>query len=322
MFQKVFLEKVEKMLPENNSLNEAVAMALEISYDAAHRRTSLKSKFSLEESIKLARYFNLSLDELFGLTEKQFVSVEKTKEITNEVELQQYFENAYKSLLPLLNKKGCQIYYSAKDIPIFYTLSNNRLSQFKFYVWLKLLDKQFRDKSFDEYYPKLSTIKSAKKLGELYQDLTTIEIWDITTINSTLKQIHFYYKAGQLKVETAMQLCMELKELLNEISLKVVAKKQRFKLYYNELLIMNNNIFISTPERESLYVPFLMLSYYQTSDKRVCSQAKKFFNKQLKNSKLLNTSGEKEQNTFYNKMMGKVNALEQLIRAENILEFE
>lgn len=88
MFQKVFLEKVEKMLPENNSLNEAVAMALEISYDAAHRRTSLKSKFSLEESIKLARYFNLSLDELFGLTEKQFVSVEKTKEITNEVELQ------------------------------------------------------------------------------------------------------------------------------------------------------------------------------------------------------------------------------------------
>lgn len=322
MFQKVFLKKIEKLLPRNNSLNEVVARALEISYDAAHRRTSLKSKFSLEESVKLARYFNLSLDELFGLTEKQFVSVEKTKEITNEVELQKYFENAYQSLLPLLDKKDCSIYYSAKDIPIFYTLSNNRLSQFKIYVWLKLLDKKFRNKSFEEYYPKLSTIQSAKKLGELYQDLTTIEIWDITTINSTLKQIHFYYKAGQLKIETAIQLCVELKELLNEISIKVVSKKQQFKLYYNELLIMNNNIFISTPKRESLYVPFLMLSYYLTSDKRTCSQAKKFFNKQLKNSKLLNASGEKEQNKFYNKMMGKINALEQLIKAESILDFE
>ena len=322
MLQEIFLKKIEEELPKNSSLNDAIAIALEISYDAAHRRTSLKSKFSLEESIVLAQYFNLSLDELFGIAKKQFVSVEKTKEITSEVELQQYFESAYQSLLPLLNKKDCQIYYSAKDIPIFYTLNNSRLSQFKFYVWLKLLDKKFRNISFDEYQPKLSTMQSAKRLGELYQNLPTIEIWDITTINSTLKQIHFYHKAGQVSLEIAIKLCEELKDLLNEISLKVVSKKQQFKLYYNELLIMNNNIFISTPEQESLYVPFLMLSYYLTSDKRTCSQAKRYFKKQLKSSKLLNASGEKEQNTFYNKMMGKINALKQLIEAENVLNFE
>lgn len=322
MLQQVLLEKIKEELSGKDSLNDAVAMALDISYDAAHRRTSLKSKFSLEESVMLARYFNISLDGLFGIAENQFVSVEKTKKITNEDDLQQYFENSYKSLLPLLNKENCQVYYSAKDIPIFYTLKDNRLSHFKFYVWLKLLDKNFRNKSFESYFPKLLTLQSAKKLGSLYQNLQTVEIWDITSINSSLKQIHFYYKAAQITLKTALELCEELKVVLDEISLKVVSKKQTFKLYHNELILMNNSVLVTTPKQQSLYVPFSLLSYYLTSDKETCKEAELYFEKQLKHSKLLNTSGEKEQNLFYNKTMKKINALKQLISAESVLDFE
>lgn len=322
MLHKTLLEEIKKVLPANSSLNEVIAIALDISYDAAHRRTSSKSKFSLEEGIILAKYFNISLDSLFGNTEQQFVSVEKTKQITSESELALYFENSYESLLPLLYKKKGMIYYSAKDIPIFYTLSDNKLSYFKIYVWLKLLDKEYRDKSFENFQPALSTMQAAKKLGALYQNIPTTEIWDITTINSTLKQIHFYYKAGQLASETALELCELLKELLHSISLKVISRKTQFNLYYNELLLMNNNVLITSENQQSLFVPFSMLSYYLTSDKVTCNQAKEYFDKQFKHSKLLNTSGEKEQNAFYNKMMCKVDALHQLINAEHILDFE
>ena len=50
MFQKQLLDKLQLELPANTSLNEAIATALDISYDAAHRRSSFKSKFSLEET--------------------------------------------------------------------------------------------------------------------------------------------------------------------------------------------------------------------------------------------------------------------------------
>ena len=322
MKQQVFLDQIKKELPEGKSLNDAIARILDISYDAAHRRTSLKSKFSLEESLVLARHFNISLDALFATTEDQYVAVQKTRQISNEKELQLYFENSYQSLLPLLDQKDGVIYYSAKDIPLFYNIGNDRLSHFKMYVWLKLLDKTYRDKNFDQFSPQIATLQSAKKLGELYQNLPTIEIWDTTTINSTLKQIHFYYKAGQLSSNTALELCVLLKDLLNSISTKVISRKSRFQLYYNELLLMNNNVLIVTKYQKSLFVPFNMLSYYTTSDQRTCNQAQAYFEKQLKHSKLLNTSGEKEQNTFYNKMMAKVDALHQLIRAESILDFE
>ena len=322
MLQQQLLKHLKTELPPNTSLNEAVAVALEISYDAAHRRTSGKSKFSLEEGIILAKYYDLSLDRLFENTKEEIIAVEKTTPIHNEKDLQCYFENSYKSLYPLLNQKESRILYSAKDIPLFYTLENNLISRFKIYVWLKLLDSQMASKAFEQFSLKLTTIKAASGLGNLYENLRIIEIWDITTVNSTLKQIHFYNQAGLLSNKDALQLCLDLKDLIKKIAEKVKANNAKYALYYNELLLMNNNVLVSTPRQQSLFVPFTILSYFQTTDKITCRQAEEFLNKQLQSSKLLNTTGEKEKLNFFNKIYKKINALYQLITATQTLDFE
>ena len=322
MFQTTFLQHLKNELPENTSTIDAVATALDISYDAAHRRVSLKSKLSLDESIALAKYYNLSLDRLFETTSTEFVTIEKTKHIENETELQRYFEASYQSLLPLLKQTDSTILYSAKDIPLFYNLNGDPLSQFKYYVWLKLLDPKLANKSFDNFAPSPSLIEAGKQLGSLYSNLNTQEIWDITTINSTLKQIHFYFQAGQVNSETALQLCDLLKKLITSIFNKLLSKDHPFLIYYNELHLMNNNVLVSTPNKQLLYVPFTLLSYYKTEDKHTCKEAARFLTKQLQNSKLLNTAGEKERNSFFNKLYSKIEALKQLIEATQVLDFE
>ncbi len=322
MFQTEFLNHLKSELPENTSTIDAVATALDISYDAAHRRVSLKSKFSLDESIALAKYYNLSLDRLFETTATEFVTIEKTKHIETENDLQLYFEDSYNSLFPLLKRIDITIFYSAKDVPLFYNLNGDALSRFKYYVWLKLLNPELANKSFENFAPKPSLIEAGKKLGSLYYNLNTSEIWDITSVNSTLKQINFYYQAGQIKTKTALNLCLLLKQLIEQISTKLIAKDIEFKLYYNELHLMNNHVLVSTPESQLLYVPFTLLSYYKTSDDYTCKEAETFLNKQLQNSKLLNTAGEKERNTFFNKIYSKIDALYNLIEATQILDFE
>ncbi|MCD2257626.1 hypothetical protein [Psychroserpens luteolus] len=322
MFQSKFLKEIQSQLPQNTSLIDAIATALDISYDAAHRRTSLKSKLSIDECIILARFYHIALDGLFETTDKSYISVEKTKHIHNEHELEAYFKNSHESLLPLLQQTDSRILYSAKDIPLFYTIGDDILSRFKTYVWLKLLDNSFNTKTFEQFSPSVGLIKSAKALRSLYQDLNTTEIWDITTINSTLKQIHFYNQAGQISNTVALELCDALKRLIKTISERVDAHSTQYKLYYNELLLMNNNVLVSTPNQQSLYVPFSILSYYLTSDAITCKQAEKYLNQQLQHSKLLNTSGEKEQRTFFNRMYAKVDALKQLISATQVLDFE
>ena len=320
MFQKVLLERIKSEL-RVKSLNEEVAKVLDISYDAAHRRTSQKSKISIDEAVLLAKHFNFSLDTLYGEAVSSYVSVEKTVQIKNEEDLKLYFDTSYELLVGTAKNKSFQIYYSAKDIPLFYLIDGTLLSRFKMYVWLKLLCSSFRNLGFDNFNPKLSTIQSGKRLGDFYTFLEVSEIWDTTTINSTLKQIQFYYEAGQISKDVAIELCRELKKLLNKISEKVL-KQDGFKLYYNELLLMNNNVLVFNEGQQLLFVPNSMLSYFKTNDKETCIEAKSYMDNQIRHSKLLNTSGEKEQNIFYYKMMQKINALKSLIKANSILNYE
>ncbi|KAB8151373.1 hypothetical protein EZY14_018725 [Kordia sp. TARA_039_SRF] len=319
--QAFFLSKIKEVLPANSSLIEAVAEVLDISYDAAHRRTSLKSKLSLEEAVALANNFNLSLDQLFAVGKQQVVAVEKTQIISSQEDLEAYFKASHQNLQRILTMKDSEIIYSAKDLPIFYTSSNNVLSRFKMYVWLQLLSEQQHILPFENFAPSVSLVAAASQLGELYANLKVTEIWDITTINSTLKQIHFYYKSTLLSEKMALQLCEDVKQLVETIEIKV-ANDANYRLFYNELLLMNNTVLVKTPSIKTLFVPYTILSYYKTSDTKTLSQVDEHLQRQMRNSKLLSAAGKKEQRIFFNKMYKKIEALQHLIKAENVLDFE
>ena len=322
MFQQHLLDTISATLRPQKSLIDAIAQALDISYDAAHRRTSGKCKLSLDESVRLASFFNISLDRLYETTSQDIVAVEKTVQVSNMKDLETYLKSSIESLEPLLKTPRTRLFYSAKDIPIFYLLKGNSLTQFKIYAWLKFLDGSFSQKSFENFAVPVSVLKAAKTLGKLYEGIDITEIWDLTTINSTLKQIHFYYHAGQLQATTAIAICVELKILIETISNKLKHDTSNYQLYHNELLLMTNNVLVCTPTQNALYVPFSMLSYYKTSDIETCKQADYYLKRQLKNSILLNTAGEKVQHEFFNKLSTKINALVKLLEASEALDFQ
>ncbi|WP_051583774.1 hypothetical protein [Dokdonia sp. PRO95] len=320
--QAKLIKHINALLPSDSSINDAIATALDISYDAAHRRTSGKSKLSLEESVQLASYFNCSLDVLKEDGLNNIVAMRKTQQIKTPTDLEHYFNSSSISVASLTSSKDVTLYYSAKDIPIFHTLAGNLLTRFKIYVWLRLLSSSEKRISFEAYKIPLSVIEAAKKLGDLYKGIPKTEIWDTTTFNSTLKQILFYYQAGMLSIETATSLCNHLSELLQSISTEVSKKDSDLKIYHNELLLMNNTVLIDTPYKKAFYVPFTFLSYFETSDTKTCEQAHLYIKEQLQQSKFLNTAGEREQHLFFKKIQDKIDALVQLISASDVLGFE
>ncbi len=322
MIQQTFLDIIKSQLAQKTSLIDEVATVLDISYDAAHRRVSQKSKLSLEEGVTIAKHFGISIDQLFSNEQEHIVAVKKTAPVTDMESLLAYYKNSYESLLPLINNPEVEMIYSAKDLPIFYTSNDNLLSKFKMYVWLKIMDSSLTDVRFANFNPSLSLLEAAKNLGQLYNDLNTVEIWDLTTINSTLKQIHFYFESDILTAIDALEICDDLEKLIHNISKKVVLQKEKFKLYYNELLLMNNRVLVKTPAEKSLYVPFTILSYYRTNDIITCNQAEDFLKIQMDGSKLLSTVGERERSLFFNKMHKKIDALRSLIQVSDVLEFE
>jgi hypothetical protein len=317
--QDKLLQAIRHKLGKQESVIDAIATVLNISYDAAHRRVSQKSKFSIEETIALCRHFSISMDALFADGSK--VIVDKTTEIRSMADMEAYFKHSAENISSFLKLPGTVMYYSAKDIPLFYTIGGTLLSKFKLYVWLNLLAGTQNQERFEQFTVNSSLLEHSVRLKAVYESVEVHEIWNDTTINSTLQQIYYFFQSGLLSLSNALLLCADLKAILQTAEDRCCNGGSNFHLYYNELLILNNNVLFSAPQKQSLFVPYTMLGYFITNDAPTCNNALNFFKHQVRSSKSLNTSGTRDRKLFFNKAHQKVEFYIQRMESEVDLGF-
>ncbi|MCD0468252.1 helix-turn-helix domain-containing protein [Flavobacterium sp. JAS] len=303
-YQESFLKAIRSTIPKSASVIDEIATVLEISYDASHRRISGKSKFSIDETIKLADHFNISLDNLFSKKEK--VIVEKTIEIETLKDMLQYFKTSAEQIEILTKNPKTTLFYSAKDIPLFYFMDGTILSKFKAFVWLNLLNSHQKKVTFESFIIEESFAEYMQKLKSVYENTVVNEIWNDTTINSSLQQILYFHEAGLLSLKNANALCKDLKRIINLIQEKCNTANNNFNIYYNELILLNNNMLIETEEKLTMFVPYTLLGYFITDNEESCKNVHQFFKQQIINSKPLGQSGIKEQNLFFNRAIRKI----------------
>lgn len=297
MHQELLLRQIRRKIG-NKSLNDEIANILNISYDAAHRRTSLKARFSFEEAVELAKYYQISLDGF--LTSEHQILVQKTKAVTETGDLQSFFKHNLTVFENLPLSDGMTIYYSAKDIPFFYTLSDTLLSRFKIYVWMNLLNAKQVFIPFVEFSPPDSELDT-KALKKKYEEQKIVELWNSNTISSVLQQVVYYNETGLLRKNEAKIILQELKELIEYIEQKTETHP-KFQLYENELMHLSNDIFFHHPQQSLFAIPTNMFGYILMNDEKTCNETLNYFDHQIKNSKSMNTSGNRDRKIFFNKM--------------------
>ncbi|RZJ73454.1 hypothetical protein [Flavobacterium sp.] len=299
--QEVLLSILRKKI-KSGSLIDAVAVALGISYDAAHRRVSSKSKFSIDEAVVLCRHYKISIDAI--LTGSSSLVVEKTREIESSDDMTQYFGQSAAYLDKYESDENISIFYAAKDIPLFYMIGGTLLSKFKLYVWMELLTGL--EKPFESFVMPENLQTHITRIRMAYERAEVHEIWNDTTINSTLQQIFYFFESGLLSKQNAVALYEDMRQLLRKVESKCEETGGNFKLYFNELLILNNNVIVSSVERKTMFIPYTALGYFITEDETTCQKAFDYFLRQIKTSKSLNLSGTRDRKIFFNKASRKV----------------
>jgi len=161
-------------------------------------------------------------------------TVKNTKTFLN------FLQETNKMVFDYINKPNTTLYYSAKDLPFYYTIGQNLLNKLKFYIWMYSTNADFHLKKikFSEFYltPEI-TIESAK-LSFMNDSIDTIELWNLSTIDSVLYAIEYLNKV-QLITESEIKIILEeLDALLKLIKLYATAGKKQ----YNK-----NSSFITTP---------------------------------------------------------------------------
>lgn len=315
--QDEFIRNIRASLSKDSSIIEEISAILKIGYDAAYRRVNNKTNLTLEETVVLAKHFKISLNSLYNVGEQNTLLAEKSPEIKDAKDLENYFRRSMQSIAPLISMKSASIIYSAKDIPIFYTLADTLISKYKFYVWLKFLNddgsmSKISFEKFIETVPK-TLIESAKELSDRYNYLNVTEFWNDNTINGTLQQILYYFKTGLLSQKLALLICEDLKNIVDHVEQQTIKQvilnsknNATYHLYKSDLVTMSNIVMIKTQHQKMFFSPFTVLTYLKVQDPITCNEMDYFFEKQKQNSKLLVSAGEKDRTQFFNRMLQKI----------------
>ena len=308
---------INTKIKKNISFIEEIATALEVNYDAAYRRIKGKTKLSLNDSVKLSKYFNVSLNDLYLLGDDSKIFIRKTQEIKNFKSLEEYYRIIQQRLKPIEYNNDATMYYSAKELPVFHLLYDTQLLRFKLYVWLQILGKDNYSKKikFEDFVIPDSLIQVSLVIGEQYRRVKIIEMWSSNIINSTLHQIQYFYEANLLSYKNAIIILNDLKKTIKSIEETAHvgernnSNKTKYELYYNPLLNSNNNVLVSVSNYKVLYMSYSVLRYYEIEDEKVCDNMEDFFNNQIILSKQITKSGIKDILLFFKPLYRQINDL-------------
>jgi len=320
-----FIKLIKSKSNKNLSFIDEIATVLNINYDAAYRRVNGKTSLSLNDSIKLAKHFKVSLDKLFTVGDPSKIIVNKTIDITDLQTLENYFKNVQKRLKPIEYNEKAIMYYSAKELPVFHILSNNSLFRFKIFVWLQILggDNDINRISFEEFKISDSLINTVIEVGKQYRNVKITELWSNNILSTTLHQIQYFYESNLLSYKNALKICEELtitiKNIENDcyIGRRNNHNKTQFKLFYNPLMNSNNNVLIKIPHYKVTFVSYSILRYYEIENTQVCATMERFINNQIFLSKQISEAGVKDIILFFKPLYSQINSL---IKQINLLK--
>jgi hypothetical protein len=305
---------------------------LDVGYDAAYRRINLKTSLSLEETVKLARHYKVSLNKLFEVGDTDSILTEISQKPNNEQALELWFKQTLNNAIPLTKIKNAEMIWSGKDISLFRSLNDSHLTRYKMYVWLKDLNVDMAKSkiSFDDWMTTIpdSLIESAIELGNIYKHINITELWNDNTINGTLQQVLYYFEAGLVSKDITLRICDDLHEIVNHIEKETIQQtindlenEKFFRLYKHDLHTLTNTVMLITPFQKAFFTPFTVLSYFKIEHKETCDMMHEFLQKQMSNSKLLATSGERDRTIFFKTIHQKISIAKERIDIDDKMTF-
>lgn len=315
--QQLFFQHIKGKLPSHISTVDAVADLLNISNDSAYRRIRADKLISFEELQKLCVHFKVSLDQFLNLQSDAIIFTGKLDtDITFGFE--NWLEEVLKQYAIISSFEKKHIYFLLKDIPFNIHFQIPELAAFKYFVWMRTFPGFEVEKggafSFD--YPEFESQNAlGMKIVDIYNTIPTTEIWNTESINTTMRQIEYYYEAGGLvSKEQAYILFDKMKQLLNhvekeaELGCKFKVGEQpnigsaEYRLFNNELILGDNSLLAELGDMRVTFINHSILHFIGTRDISFNSAIFNNLTNLMQKSRLISKSDERERIRFFNRL--------------------
>jgi hypothetical protein len=312
--QTKFLQMLKERIPENLSLVDEIAETLDLSIDSAYRRIRGEKVLLLDEVVKLAQTYGISLETLSSPTTNESVTF-SFKSLNEETFTFEEYLNSQLNHFSIINRvKNKEIIYAAKDLPAFYYYNIKELATFKLLVWKKSIMglKSYDDVKYSVDMESDELLEIGKKCLEEYCKIPGSELWNEESVNSTLRQIEVYYEMGYFENKEDAHMLVDKFELMIKHIQKQAEKGKKFMLgetpndfqidyqmYYNEVVLCDNSILVSIESEKMLFLTHNTLNYLFINNKEYCELTYKWMKNLQKRSTLISSVSEKLRNQFF-----------------------
>lgn len=311
--QEVFIKHLKNIIPANVSLVDDIADLLNISNDSAYRRLRCETELSLDETYKICKHYRISADTIFS-NQAHSVTCNYIKLTDSAENFESYLTSLQNQLKQISKAENSKIIYAAEEVPIFHSFHTEKLSAFKLFYWQRsvLNVADYQTKKFDwDVIPK-KQLEIAKDIHDLYLKVNSLEIWTSDTIQTTIKQIEYYYESGAFKEkEDAIIVLKELKEMVVAINQYAETENKNiknntlvvpFNLYNSDLVIGTNCIHVTIDGISYSYISFNTLNSLTTTNNQFCGEIEHWMKNLIKKSTLISGIAEKQRFQFFNKI--------------------
>jgi transcriptional regulator with XRE-family HTH domain len=287
---------------------EQLTQLLHVSEATMRRKLHGDSAFTIDEVYILQQQFGFSIDELAPnapANKKQFTTKEFALLETPVKTVENYIDNLSADFASLGKYGLPHLYYAAKDLPLFCFFSSHSLTSFKLYFWyITIFDAQATKLKYTVDWLPAAVLEKAKHLHAMYNAIPSTEIWNTETINSTLHQIEYGVQIGTVSKADAIQILKALHTFID--TLQEHAEQQCknstavFKMYINEILLLDNTVLFEIGEHKLFYLPYQTLNFLSTSDPEFTNKAFAWFAKQTAKSTLISGEAAKDRARIMN----------------------
>lgn len=318
--QQHLFKAIKTKIGESISMADEIAKLLDISTDSAYRRMRGEKTVTLDELQLLCSHYQVSLDQLMNVQAKGVVFQGQYLDKTN-FRFEEYVTSMMQNMAYMNSFKEKRFYYLCKDLPIFHQYHIREIAAFKWFFYLKTY---FQFPGFEKRKFKFSDhpddlFELEKKVLDLYNQIPSIEIWNLENMNIFFRQIEFYRDGQVFESDKDVYILYEAIEKLwdhleQQASLGYkfkygdTEKKPigEFKMYFNEVLLGDNNMLVELDGTKMSYISHTTINFMLTKDEVFNANMYNHIQNQMKRSTLISEVSEKERSRFFRLVREKI----------------
>lgn len=323
--QHSFLSLLKDALPSDGSLAFELSESLGISMDSAYRRIRGETPLSLEEAYTLSKLYNVSFEGLqsdaAGVV--HFAYTPLTPDVSSMME---YLTKLRDNLKMIASMDHKYISYCSQDIPIFHNVRGGKVSQFKLFYWMRsvLNIDELLSTKFSEDCISTEMMDVCTEIYDLYASIPSSELWSTSTINSTLRQIQYYWESGIfVSAQDALDVTADLKILIEQVEkqaalgLKSNEKGDgaEYHVYVSEIELTTNCALAEMNQNKAVFLGHLTFNMLESVQASYCTQTTNWFKNMISKATLISNVGEKYRFQFFQDAHRKIADLEKMISA-------